>query len=64
MTDFTAAVKKKLKEHAAALIAKGKAIMKSGTALITQTKFPVDGSIRSWHAASEIIKQAGIFYHF
>ncbi|VEB41300.1 YcfA-like protein [Chromobacterium violaceum] len=64
MTDFTVAVKKKLKEHGCSFDRQGKGDHEIWYSPITNTKFPVDSSIRSRHTANEIMKQAGIHHHF
>ncbi|POA97793.1 hypothetical protein C2134_14110 [Chromobacterium sinusclupearum] len=64
MTDFTAAVKKKLKEHGCRFDRQGKGDHEIWYSPITNTKFPVDSGIKSRHTANEIMRQAGIKYHF
>nr|WP_244999211.1 type II toxin-antitoxin system HicA family toxin [Chromobacterium subtsugae] len=53
-----------MKEYGCSFDRQGKGDHEIWYSPITQTKFPVDGSIRSRHTANEIMKQAGIPHHF
>jgi hypothetical protein len=64
VADYAKQVRKKLTENSCAFQRHGKGDHDVWYSPLSGQNFPVDGKIKSRHTANEIMKQAGINYHF
>jgi hypothetical protein len=64
VAEYEKKVRRILKDHGCCFIRHGKGDHDIWHSPITGRNFPVDGEIRIRHVANEIMKQAGIDYHF